>query len=104
MQTIEQEKLAFAKLIEAKSKLYVDIQEEVKEEVVIDTRKGAGSKIEEKPKEIIIVDSREFSCTTPVYLHEAGFWIHPMQLIVGDYVLSNEICVERKSVVTGDLF
>lgn len=26
-----------------------------------------------------------------------------MQLTVGDYVLSDEICVERKSVSTGDL-
>ena len=28
----------------------------------------------------------------------------PIQLTVGDYVLSDKICVERKSLVTGDLF
>lgn len=27
-----------------------------------------------------------------------------MQLTVGDYILSDEICIERKSVLTGDLF
>jgi DNA excision repair protein ERCC-4 len=37
-------------------------------------------------------------------LHEKGFWLVPIQLTVGDYVLSDKICVERKSLVTGDLF
>jgi DNA excision repair protein ERCC-4 len=55
-------------------------------------------------KDIIVVDSREFSCLTPIYLHEKGFWLIPMVLTVGDYVLSDDICVERKSVVTNDLF
>jgi len=27
-----------------------------------------------------------------------------MVLTVGDYILSDEICIERKSVATGDLF
>lgn len=27
-----------------------------------------------------------------------------MQLNIGDYILSDDICVEKKSVVTGDLF
>jgi DNA excision repair protein ERCC-4 len=51
-----------------------------------------------------VVDSREFGCATPIYLHEKGFWLIPIVLTVGDYVLSDEICVERKSVNTGDLF
>jgi DNA excision repair protein ERCC-4 len=55
-------------------------------------------------KSIIAVDTREFSCTTPIHLYEKGFWIIPMQLTVGDYILSDEICVERKAVATGDLF
>ncbi len=53
---------------------------------------------------MIAVDSREFSCLTPLYLREKGFWIVPIQLYVGDYVLSDEVCVERKSINTGDLF
>jgi DNA excision repair protein ERCC-4 len=55
-------------------------------------------------KDIIVVDSREFSSMTPIHLHEKGFWLIPMVLTVGDYVLSDDICVERKSVLTGDLF
>ena len=58
----------------------------------------------ELEKDIIAVDSREFSCVTPIFLHEAGFWLVPLVLTVGDYVLSDEICIERKSVNTGDLF
>ena len=27
-----------------------------------------------------------------------------MTLTVGDYILSDQICVERKSVITGDLW
>jgi len=67
---------------------------------------GFGSKVEEDllKRDIVIVDSREFGCLTPVYLHEKGFWLVPMVLTVGDYVLSDDICVERKSVSTGDLF
>jgi DNA excision repair protein ERCC-4 len=55
-------------------------------------------------RDLIVVDSREFSCLTPVYLHEKGFWLIPMVLTIGDYILSDDICVERKSVLTGDLF
>jgi DNA excision repair protein ERCC-4 len=55
-------------------------------------------------RDIVIVDSREFSCMTPIHLYEKGFWLVPMVLTVGDYVLSDDICVERKSVTTGDLF
>lgn len=53
---------------------------------------------------MIVVDTREFSSLTPIFLAEKGFWIVPMQLTVGDYVLSDQICVERKAVYTGDLF
>ena len=55
-------------------------------------------------RDILVVDTREFSCTTPIFLHEKGFWIVPMVLTVGDYVLSDQICVERKAVNTKDLF
>ena len=51
-----------------------------------------------------MVDTREFSSTTPIFLHEQNFWIVPMVLTVGDYVLSDQICVERKAVSTQDLF
>ena len=61
-------------------------------------------KLAKATKHILPVDTREFSSMTPVHLHLAGFWVVPMQLTVGDYILSDEICIERKSVATGDLF
>ena len=55
-------------------------------------------------KDVIVVDVREFSSLTPIYLAErGGFWLVPMTLTVGDYVLSDEVCVERKAFYTGDL-
>jgi len=59
---------------------------------------------EQVQKSMIIVDSREFSSTTPIHLHQKGFWLVPLQLTIGDYILSDDVCVERKSVETGDLF
>lgn len=59
---------------------------------------------ETEDRDILVVDTREFSCTTPIFLHEQGFWLVPMMLTVGDYILSDQICVERKAVNTNDLF
>ncbi|CAI2380296.1 unnamed protein product [Moneuplotes crassus] len=53
-------------------------------------------------KQILGVDMREFWSQNPHYLYLAGFLVIPMQLQVGDYILSNEIAIERKSVSTGD--
>ena len=58
---------------------------------------------EREYKDIIVVDTREFSSTTPIYLADKNFWIVPMVLTVGDYILTDKICVERKSAATGDL-
>ena len=54
--------------------------------------------------DIIVVDTREFLSDTPMYLAQNNFWIIPMMLTVGDFVLTDKICVERKSVTTSDLF
>jgi len=43
----------------------------------------------EEIRDIIVVDTREFSCLTPIFLAEKGFWLVPMQLTIGDYVLSD---------------
>lgn len=52
---------------------------------------------------IIIVDKREFHSNLPSVLFHEGFIVVPRFLEKGDYILSDEICVERKSVKTGDL-
>lgn len=46
----------------------------------------------------VIVDVREFRSSLPSLLHAAGFVIVPVTLTIGDYVLSPEMVVERKSL------
>ncbi|TNV85624.1 hypothetical protein FGO68_gene6330 [Halteria grandinella] len=123
MQTVDQEKLGFMKLIELKDKVNVELRNYKLEKQARDmtrveqvnqssTRQGgkpqqaAYESLEQDMlnREIAVVDSREFSCMTPIHMYEKGFWLVPMVLTVGDYVLSDDICIERKSVVTGDLF
>lgn len=46
----------------------------------------------------VIVDMREFRSTLPSLVHAAKVRIIPATLQVGDYILSPEMCVERKSI------
>lgn len=46
----------------------------------------------------MIVDMREFWSTLPSLLHASGLLVIPATLTVGDYVLTPDICVERKSI------
>ena len=41
---------------------------------------------------------REFRSSLPAILYEFGIDVVPITLTVGDYVLSPEYCVERKSL------
>lgn len=114
MSIVDEEKTGFKKLIDIKDKLYVELRDyqmeahqKTLDRKIENTRKGGIVKLVEEEiieRDIIVVDSREFSSMTPIYLHEKGFWLIPMVLTVGDYVLSDDICIERKSVLTGDLF
>ena len=66
----------------------------------MDTRRGAGKSKTEKRD--IAVDVREFRSALPSILHRGGMRLAPVTLLVGDFVLSNVHCVERKSI--SDLF
>jgi hypothetical protein len=46
----------------------------------------------------VVIDVREFRSALPCLLHESGAEIVPITLNIGDYVLSPDICVERKSI------
>ena len=46
----------------------------------------------------VIVDMREFRSSLPSLLHAASIQIIPATLTVGDYILTPDICVERKSI------
>ncbi|GLJ46967.1 hypothetical protein SUGI_0991250 [Cryptomeria japonica] len=61
------------------------------------TRKAGGRKAPEKQIQVI-VDMREFRSSLPSVLHQQGMKIIPVTLEVGDYILSPDICVERKSI------
>lgn len=41
---------------------------------------------------------REFKAKLPAILHKEGFEVVPLTLSVGDYILTPDICVERKSL------
>lgn len=63
------------------------------------TRKGGGRAALPGTEKIrVIVDVREFMSHLPAVLYSQGYNIIPITLEVGDYVLSPEICVERKTI------
>lgn len=57
---------------------------------------GGGEKLQTTSR--VIVDMREFRSDLPSLLHKRGIDIEPVTLEVGDYILTPEICVERKSI------
>lgn len=63
-----------------------------------DTRTGGGKQKVSTERRDIAVDVREFRAALPSILHQGGMRIAPAQLSVGDYILSNVHCVERKSI------
>ena len=56
--------------------------------------------VQPKPKVTprVIVDMREFRSALPSLLHKRGIDIEPVTLEVGDYIITPEICLERKSL------
>lgn len=46
----------------------------------------------------IVVDYRELKSNVVKYLSEMGIYSEPLKLDVGDYIINEEICIERKSV------
>ena len=49
-------------------------------------------------KPTVVVDVREFRSALPNMLHLHGVEVRPVTLEVGDYILSSEVCVERKAI------
>jgi DNA excision repair protein ERCC-4 len=65
----------------------------------INTRIAGGGRIVAaagKPR--VVVDVREFRSSLPSLVNGSGMDIIPCMLTVGDYVLTPDICVERKSI------
>ncbi|CAG8592178.1 11966_t:CDS:2 [Funneliformis caledonium] len=69
----------------------------------VNTRIAGGKIIQEvKEPSKIVIDVREFRSSLPSLLHQSGIEILPCTLTIGDYILSPNFCVERKSI--SDLF
>lgn len=100
LSSLEAEKESFEILIKEKAVISIQkpeeipkIDDEINLEVIADSRKT-----EEKISGKVIVDIREFGSELPLVLHKTGFNIIPVTLEIGDYILSPDIGIERKSV------
>ncbi|NXP19700.1 XPF endonuclease, partial [Scytalopus superciliaris] len=107
---LRKEKEAFEKLIREKASMVVPEEREGRDEtnlnlirdakpagVGADTRKAGGQE-QKDVQQTIIVDMREFRSELPSLIHRRGIDIEPVTLEVGDYILTPDICVERKSI------
>ncbi|GAA5826719.1 hypothetical protein JCM11251_002868 [Rhodosporidiobolus azoricus] len=99
---IRKEKDAFVRLIEEKGSMAIPHEaeyrphEEEQEVMRVSTRIGGGKVTTDPPK--VIVDLREFRSSLPSLLHAGKFDVIPVTLGIGDYILTPEMSVERKSI------
>ena len=64
----------------------------------LDTRTAGGQYIPASATNLVVTDVREFRSAVPCILHAKSLRVLPCTLEVGDYILSPDICVERKSI------
>ncbi|XP_011868390.1 PREDICTED: DNA repair endonuclease XPF [Vollenhovia emeryi] len=107
--SLRREKEAFHSLISAKTTMVVPEDQDGKSDDCLalaipsdstsedSTRKG-GMQSEAKVIPKVIVDMREFRSELPTILYTRGMIVEPVTLVVGDYILTPEICIERKNV------
>jgi len=112
--SLKREKDAFEKLIEHKGRMVVPEDQDGRGEELpaallptgpvrednAKSRKGGNELATDRGQ--VVVDVRELRSQLPAMLFQRGVQIHPLTLVVGDYVLTPSICVERKSIP--DLF
>nr|CAG4640726.1 EOG090X03DI [Eulimnadia texana] len=108
---LRKEKEAFELLIREKATMVIPEDQDGKSgnhpDLVRDSRKASEMAISVKDTrnlavneeaQMVIVDMREFRSDLPSLLHKRGIDIIPVTLEIGDYILTPEICVERKSL------
>ena len=59
--------------------------------------------IENNNSKNILIDFRENNALTPFYLFKNNFNITIGSLEIGDYIITNNICIERKSISSNDI-
>jgi DNA excision repair protein ERCC-4 len=105
--SVRREKDAFSRLIKERASMSVVMTldahgvEDPQEQFLrtINTRIAGGGRLAATatpPR--VVVDVREFRSSLPSLLHGRSMVIIPCMLTVGDYILSPNICVERKSI------
>ncbi|KAK5148733.1 hypothetical protein LTR04_000580 [Oleoguttula sp. CCFEE 6159] len=103
---VRREKDAFTKLIRERGNMAVTLTHDTSgldpQEAflrTVNTRIAGGGRLAataEPPR--VVVDVREFRSSLPSLLHGRNVVVVPCMLTVGDYVLTPDICIERKSV------
>lgn len=107
LSAVRREKDAFTKLIKEKANMSIVMTvdahgvEDPQEQFLrtINTRIAGGGRLAataEQPR--VVVDVRELRSSLPQLIHGRNMTVVPCTLTVGDYILSPEICIERKSV------
>ncbi|SMQ50611.1 unnamed protein product [Zymoseptoria tritici ST99CH_3D7] len=106
LSAVRREKDSFAKLIRERGNMALtfthdtdnmDPQESFLR--TVNTRIAGGGRLAataEPPR--VVVDVREFRSSLPSLIHGRNMVVVPCMLTVGDYVLTPDICVERKSI------
>ncbi|KAL0062171.1 DNA repair protein RAD16 [Marasmius tenuissimus] len=101
---IRREKDSFERLIRERGSMLLPILEDrrsTENDAMIKTissRIAGGRRELSKTPSQVVVDMREFRSTLPSLLHASNLLVIPATLTVGDYILTPEICVERKSL------
>ncbi|XP_004604386.2 DNA repair endonuclease XPF [Sorex araneus] len=107
---LRKEKEAFEKLIREKASMVIPEEREGRDETNLDLARGstssdvtpdtrkAGGQAQGGPAQSIVVDLREFRSELPALIHRRGIDVEPVTLEVGDYILSPDMCVERKTL------
>ncbi|KAF2635044.1 DNA repair endonuclease XPF [Massarina eburnea CBS 473.64] len=105
LSAVRREKEAFTRLIRERGNMAMTINPNATLDPqdsflrTINTRIAGGGRLAattQPPR--VVVDVREFRSSLPSLLHGKQMEIVPCMLTVGDYVVTPEICVERKSV------
>ncbi|EAS30298.2 DNA repair protein (rad1) [Coccidioides immitis RS] len=106
LSAVRREKDAFTKLIKEKGSMAMSLThdknlEDPQEQFLrtVNTRIAGGGRLAATAAPpTVVVDVREFRSPLASLLHGHSMVLVPCQLTVGDYILSPDICVERKSI------
>lgn len=91
---LNQERDGFLRLIQQKAEL---VFAEEEEQSVLEEEAAKRLRVN-GPAPKVVVDLREFNAILLNVLDLAGFELDPRTLQVGDYILSPDLCIERKSI------